>query len=132
MRNTIAFSALALAALGLATSCNREPATSTTTTTSATIVNSDDAVYHLTAARCQREMECNAIGSGKRHDDYATCEREISHDVATSQSAEDCPYGIRDDRMTACLQELKSERCVNPSDRVIMLNNCRTASLCIR
>lgn len=130
MRNTIAL--CAAASLLITASCNHDRGASTTTTTGAVIVSSEDAVQRLTAGRCQREMDCNNIGTGKSYDDYPACEREVSHDLRPSLQISECPYGIREPKVDECLQELKNEQCGNPFDHVSRLATCRSSRLCIR
>jgi hypothetical protein len=135
MRNAIAIHMLdtfaAAAVIVLAIGCNHDRGGSTTTT-GASIITTDDAVSHLTAARCEREMDCNNIGTGKHYEDRGACEREVSHDLQSDLRPEKCTYGIREDRMGECLQELKNEKCGNPLDAMSRLATCRTSRLCLR
>lgn len=123
----------ALAALVVGSACSHNAAVGTTTTTGAGIISSVDAVQRLTAQRCQREMDCNGIGEGKSYDDYATCEREIAKDLlSTLRTADACPAGIREDRMNACMKELRNDKCAGSTGAVGTLATCRPARLCIR
>lgn len=130
MKNTIALGAVA--ALLIAAGCKHDRGVSTTTTKSAGILSSEDAVQRLTAARCQREVDCDHIGSGKGYDDYAACEREVSQGLRSSVRTDECPDGIQEAKVDQCLKELKNETCGNVLEQVSRLTTCRTGMLCLR
>lgn len=129
MRKTIAL--CAVSALLISAACSHDRG-AMTTTTGAGVIGNEDSVQRLTAQRCQREGECNEIGAGKSYEDLASCEREVSHDLRSSLRSEQCPYGIREDKMNECADELKNEKCGNPFDMVSRLAKCRTGRLCIK
>ena len=131
MRNAIAIFSAAAAVAVLSAACNHERG-ATTTTTGAGIISSEDAVSHLTAGRCEREMDCNNIGTGKRFEDRGACEREVGHNLQADLRPSKCTYGIREDRMGECLQEMKNEKCGDPLDAMSRLATCRTGRLCLR
>jgi hypothetical protein len=112
--------------------CNREQGASSTSTTGAGILGNEDAVQRLTAQRCQREAECDAIGAGKSYEDYPTCERQISSALRAALTSEQCPYGVREDRMTECAREIRQERCGPLTEPLMRLPACFTARLCVR
>jgi hypothetical protein len=125
MRNAIVASIFVTAA------CHHE-SRGTTTTTGAGILGSDDAAMHLTAGRCEREMDCKNIGTGKRFEDRGACERAVADDLQAAMRPPECTYGIREDRMNECLEEMKNEKCANPLDEMSRLTTCRTSRLCLR
>lgn len=132
MRNLIAlFGAAATMLLLLPSACNHERS-GQTTTTGAEIIPADDAVARLTARRCERELDCNNVGTGKKYDDKGACEREVAHDLKSELRPANCPYGVRGDRLDACLQELRDEKCGNPLDMISRLTTCRTGRICLR
>ena len=132
MRNPIVLvSAAVTVLLVLAPACNHDRS-GQTTTTGAEILPPGDAVYQLTARRCEREFDCNNVGSGKRYADNAACEREVEHDLQAELRPANCTYGVRGDRLNACLQELRNEKCGNPLDAVSRLVTCRTGRICLR
>ena len=132
MRNLVAlFGTAAALLLLLPSACNHDRA-GATTTTGAEILPADDAVARLTAGRCQRELDCNTIGMGKKFDDLGACEREVGHDLKSELRPANCPYGVRGDRLEQCLQELRNEKCGNPLDTVSRLTTCRTGRICLR
>lgn len=132
MRNPIAFSgAIASLLLLLPSACNHGRY-GQTTTTGAVILPAEDAVNRLTARRCERELDCNNIGSGKKYAEYGACEREVAHDLRAELRPANCTYGIREDKLDQCLQELRNEKCGNPLDTVSRLATCRTGRIRLR
>jgi hypothetical protein len=131
MRNAIALFTSAVAAVSLQAACNHDRAAETTLT-GAGIVTTDDAVNQLSARRCQRETDCNNIGTGKHYDDNAACEREMNHDLEADLRPSKCTYGVREDRLAECLEEIRNEKCGNLLDMMSRLSTCRTGRLCIR
>jgi hypothetical protein len=131
MRNSIALFGAAAAVLLLPSACNHDRL-GQTTVSGAVILPSEDAVFQLTARRCEREFDCNNIGAGKRYEDNAACEREVSHDLQSELRPANCTYGVRGDKLDECLQELRNEKCGNPLDTVSRLATCRTGRICLR
>ena len=129
MKNTLIFFATAAA---LVAACNHEstPARSVTTT-GAGVVGNDDAVSRLTEARCDRAKACNQLGEKEKYADDAACKREIHHDLQADLRPGECPGGIRQQKLSNCLEEIRNEKCGNPLDKVSRLATCRTGSLCI-
>lgn len=130
MRNSIALFGAAAAMLLLPSACNHE-LPGQTTVSGAVIIPADDAVSQLTARRCDRELDCNNIGAGKKYDDKGACEREVAHDLQSELRPAKCTYGVREDKLNECLQELRNEKCGNPLDTVSRLATCRTGRICI-
>ena len=130
MRKTIALGAATAAVLVLVT-CKSERATSITSTTGAGLVTVDDAVNLLTARRCDHEIDCKNVGAGKRYDDRGGCERELAHDLQVELGPKVCAYGIREERLEACLTGLRGESCLNPLDSLDRVATCSRSRLCI-
>jgi hypothetical protein len=130
MRNPIVTLSAAVTML-LVPGCNHER-TGQTTTSSAEIIPSEDAVFQLTARQCERELDCNNVGAGKRYEDNAACEREVAHDLEAELRPSKCTYGVRGDRLSECLTALRAEKCGNPLDTVSRLATCRTGRICLR
>ena len=129
MKNTLIFFATAAA---LIVACNHESAPArSVTTTGAGVVGNDDAVSRLTEARCDRAKACNQLGEKEKYADDAACKREIHHDLQADLRPGECPGGIRQQKLSNCLEEIRNEKCGNPLDKVSRLATCRTGSLCI-
>lgn len=129
MKNAMTF--FAAGALLIA-ACNHETAPAKgVTTTGAGVVANDDAARRLTDATCARAQACNDFGKDKKYADEAACKREVHHDVQADLRPGECPRGIREEKFSNCLQEIKNEKCGNVIDNISRLATCRTASLCV-
>ncbi|MDB4933878.1 MAG: hypothetical protein JWP87_850 [Labilithrix sp.] len=129
MKRTMIFFATAAV---LVIACNHESApASGVTTTGAGVVSNEDAVRRLTDARCDRAKACNQLGDKEKYKDEAACRREERHDLEADLRPGECPRGIKDEKLSNCLQEIRNEKCGNPFDKVSRLATCRTGSLCI-
>jgi hypothetical protein len=122
---------LALAvALAVGSACTHErPAL--TTTTGATIVTIDDAVNELTSQRCQRAVDCKQVGTGKKYEDLGACERQLDHDLRTPLRPATCTYGVREEKLEECLEEIRTQQCSSPR-ATLDTKMCRAGRLCIR
>jgi hypothetical protein len=99
--------------------------------TSAVVVDNDHAINALTKARCDREDACNNIGlNDKKYDSFDACTREIRHDTAITLRPEKCISGVIAERLDGCLDQIRTERCGNPIDKIERLASCRKAMLC--
>ena len=99
-------------------------------TTSAVVVDNDHAINALTKARCDREDACNNLGADKKYDSFDACEREIRHDTAITLRPEKCINGVISERLDSCLEQIRTERCGNPIDKVERIAACRKMMLC--
>ena len=112
--------------------CNHESAPAQgVSTTGAGVVANDDAIKRLTDARCDRAKACNEIGAKEKYADESACKRENQHDLQADLRAGECPRGIRQEKLSNCVQEIHNEKCGNILDKVSRLATCRTGSLCI-
>jgi hypothetical protein len=129
MKNAMIFFATA-AALGVA--CNHESSPPKgVTTTGAGIVGNEDAVRRLTEARCERAKACNQLGDKQKYKDEAACVREERHDLEADLRPGECPRGIKEEKLSNCVQEIKNEKCGNPFDKISRLATCRTGTMCV-
>jgi uncharacterized protein DUF6184 len=111
-------------------SCGGSDRPATTATTSAWMVMNDDAAMRLANARCERDLECDDIGPGKRFADRDTCTRELGNEARIKLRAHDCPSGIDDQRLATCLNRVRAERCEFALDTIERLDACRSSELC--
>jgi hypothetical protein len=130
MHKAIALSAVTAALLVTAACKNDRPAQSTTSTTSASVMNSDDAINQLTVRRCDHEIDCKNVGSGKHYDDRGSCEREMLHTLQVELGPTRCITGIREDRLTECMQTIRTADCGSSLDTTSGIATCRTSALC--
>lgn len=115
----------------LVTSCGGSdlPA-ATATTTSAWMVLNEDASMRLTNARCDRELECDDVGPGKRFTNRAACMNELGREPQALLRTEECPSGVDDRKFVACVSAVRQERCEYLLDSIERLSTCRRSELC--
>jgi hypothetical protein len=101
------------------------------TTTSAQVAANEDAISRVTAARCDREVACNNIGSGKTFDTREACVNQIGHDARADLRAEECPGGISEPDLNDCLADVRSEKCDGAMGAISRLAACRKGKLCL-
>lgn len=129
MRNALILFATAAA---LVVACNHETVPSQVTTTGAPgVVPNERAVQRLTAARCDRAKSCGKFGPNEKYADEAACKADKHQDFEESLKPTECPGGIREHRLSNCVQELRNERCGDIADKISRLATCRSGSLCI-
>lgn len=129
MKTTMIFFATAAVLVG---ACNHESAPSKgVTTTGAGVVANDEAIQRLTDASCDRAKACNKLGKDEKYADEAACKREVGHDMKADLRPGECPRGIRQEKLSNCLQEIQNDKCGNILDKVSRLATCRTGSLCV-
>jgi hypothetical protein len=123
----------AAAAVVVGVACNHEsaPPATTVTTTGAGIVANHEAMARLTAARCERAKACNDLGKDEKYKDETSCYREVGKTMESELRPAECPRGIKDEKLSNCVQEIKNESCGNPFDKISRLVTCRTSSLCV-
>ena len=116
----------------LVVACNHESTPPAAVTTSgANVVVNDEAIQRLTEARCERAKACNDLGKDDKYKDEAACRREVAHDMSSELRPGECPRGIRQEKLSNCLQEIRNEKCGNPFDKISRIATCRTGTLCV-
>jgi hypothetical protein len=101
------------------------------TTTGAGVVSNRDVVTRLAAARCEHARMCNEFGPDRDYADDAGCKSQISHDLEGDFRPSECPHGVREERLTSCLNEVKNEKCGDLSGKIRRVTSCRKSDLCI-
>jgi len=86
-------------------------------------------VESVAAAVCEWESRCFRLGSGGKYADRAACTNEVvvqlQYDTGTS-----CASGLNQAKVSACLNELRTEPCGVPKDSEKQLSTCRADALC--
>jgi hypothetical protein len=132
--------------LGACTSCSRGNRdddlnkVSTTTTTSAMVaVTNQEAITVLMEARCTRAAECRTsppgvttvlqVGVGASHEE---CLATVGPGLRARLGSAPCPSGVDGAALEKCLQDLKTQVCMDPptADSVDGFISCRSAALC--
>jgi hypothetical protein len=118
--------ALLLAALG---ACQSETAVGATTPTSAYFVASAQASKIIADARCHHAVDCVQVGPGREYESFDACMGDLHHDTDIALRAQKCPYGVYQDRLTSCLNDIYVAKC-GDTDDTEHLATCRSESLC--
>lgn len=87
-------------------------------------------VHALSTARCEREMRCNNVGSGRKYESMDACTQKLDSRGYEDLGPGECKSGIRKDKLDTCLSAIRSERCGSPLDTLTRLVSCRSAALC--
>jgi hypothetical protein len=116
-------------------SCGRmaePPPTVSATTTTGAQLTSDGAVIRLGGARCDREVACNHVGSGKKFESRYECVRELGTRTRTELRGveRNCTGGVVETRMDDCLRDVKLAGCDGSIEHVDHFAACRQANLC--
>jgi len=107
----------------------KPPRTPAPTTTSAAFVE-QSALDEITAARCNREEACENVGPARKYPSFGTCLTRLMPDSRAVTRFEDCPHGMADRAVTACVDEIHKEQCASPLDTIDPLAACAHSALC--
>jgi hypothetical protein len=117
-----------------AAACGRTsepPATVSTTTTTGAQLTSDDAIIRLGGARCDREVACNNVGSGKKFESRYECIRELGKRTRTELLGPDrCRVGVSEAHLDDCVIDVKYARCEGSLEHLDRFVACSRARLC--
>jgi hypothetical protein len=118
-----------------------EPATTTTTSAVTTATGSTTetgAIRYVTAMarisgkRCDREDACDPFGTGKRHPSRWDCDHAELARAQNELRSSDCPNGVDDPALHACLESIATRDCTLLGDSLQAIEPCTTEALCGR
>lgn len=89
------------------------------------------AVNDVADARCDFEQRCDHIGAGQSFENREACETKMRGSIADDLNTKDCPNGVADSKLSACLSQLRSEECGDPMDTMSRWAACRQGELCL-
>jgi hypothetical protein len=90
------------------------------------------AVARIVAARCEREVRCNNVGTRKKYPNRVDCATRIRDEKRDTINEKDCPGGIDAKHLDDCLAEVRDEACRNPLVSISRLVSCRSSNLCLK
>jgi hypothetical protein len=102
------------------------------TTTSAGVVSNADSVQRLAQARCNHAKSCGQFGVGKDYADEAGCMSQISHELEGDYQPSNCPHGVREERLSSCVNAWNNQNCGNVAHSISRSETCRRGNLCIK
>lgn len=133
--NRYFLAAMAVAALG---ACNRDRNTgresSTTTVTGANVASVDNvsASNRIADARCKRASSCDNVGAGKHYVSSEACSQKLRAETSSNLNDNDCPGGIAQKGLDACLAAIDADTCGNVLDHLERVTACRSSALCLK
>ena len=93
-------------------------------------VDTPNAVVRVAAARCDREVACEHVGTGRAFGDRDECVNAIGHEVAAALPAEACPTGVDADRLSTCVAEAGARSCDADTASVEASPSCALEAMC--
>jgi hypothetical protein len=100
------------------------------TSPKAAMADPNDAVIdRITAARCEREMVCNRVGSGKKWADDAACRSDLRPSTHEDLREAECKM-VLTDRVQSCIDAIRTENCDNVMEGTRHIEACRKDKLC--
>lgn len=88
------------------------------------------AVDNLATARCDRELRCNNVGTGRRYDTKDACMSSLRSNQQQDLNLSACPGGVDQKELQECLEEIRKDDCNNPLDNLTRLAACRKTDMC--
>ena len=82
-------------------------------------------------ARCELEQRCDNVGAGQDYDNRAACETKLRGSLSDDLTLKACPNGVEHSKLSACLAQIRAEKCGSPMDSMSRWAACRTSELCI-
>jgi hypothetical protein len=95
-------------------------------------VDYESATIRLVAARCDREVACNLIGAKERFANIDTCTARLTTSTRRDLKPTECPNGVDEKRLSACVTAIHDEECNNPLEILSRIAACRTSALCLK
>lgn len=96
-------------------------------------VETASAVMRVAVSRCDREVACNNVGTGREFGDRDECVNEVGHYVVTAIPSDECPDGVDADALSTCIRDAKAEPCEiggGGAEVVDRLTSCSRDRLC--
>jgi hypothetical protein len=133
IKSTLRTSSIVIALLGmLACSHDNRPAEhSGAPGASVSARTLNGVVDDISDARCELEQRCDNIGAGQSYENRDACATKLRASIADDLNTQDCPHGVEHAKLSACLAQIRSEKCGNPMDSMSRWAACRKGVLCI-
>ncbi len=92
----------------------------------------NSAVARIAAARCDREARCNNVGRKERYPSRSDCIVLMQDGERDDINEKDCPGGIDQKQLGACLSAIRDEACGNSLDTISRVVSCRSVGICLK
>jgi hypothetical protein len=90
------------------------------------------AAARIAAARCEREVRCNDVGTHRKYASRADCVAWMQAARRDDFDERECPRGIDKKQLNACISAIRDEACNGPLDNIERLTACRSNDICWR
>lgn len=99
---------------------------------SGTGIPGDTVVGRIARARCDREIACDRVGTGKTFGTSEQCMSSLRERAREDVVAAGCIRGFEATQLAICLNTIRQLACETPMDDVTMVSvgNCEAATLC--
>jgi hypothetical protein len=131
---------LACLAIALATGCEDEkvgprvpaPLTDPQPQPNAQAAADNRVIEKIAAATCDREQSCGTIGPSAYFPTREECLRTVREKNQKTLNPSQCPNGIEQKAVDACLASLDANQCAQPGDSIDRAARCPPKDLCIK
>jgi hypothetical protein len=94
-------------------------------------LSADTAASHIANARCDHELACGGVGTGRSYATRDECASELLRSAQVDLAANRCTVGIAAQLVDDCAARLRVESC-HPLSTLTRMYACRPAGLCIQ
>ncbi|MGD0524247.1 MAG: DUF6184 family natural product biosynthesis lipoprotein, partial [Polyangiaceae bacterium] len=91
----------------------------------------DTASSEIANARCDREVACGDVGTGRTYAARDQCAGELLRSARADLATPGCPAGIAARLVDDCASRLRQESC-HPLSTLSLMEACRPAALCLQ
>lgn len=87
-------------------------------------------VETLSAARCQRELRCERVGTDKEHASLTACREQIALSWREELNRYACDGEVDREALGACMQDIQQVECGKPFETLKPIASCKLTALC--
>jgi hypothetical protein len=89
-----------------------------------------EAAQAIARARCDREARCERVGAGRKYATHHACFVGIQEDLRDELDDYECPGGVVEGALDACVSEIHGEACDNPLATLERMIDCDSHEIC--
>lgn len=94
-------------------------------------MSADAAASQIAGARCDHEVACGTVGTGRTYAGRDECEGELLRSAETDLGTRACAGGIAARLVDDCASRLRQESC-HPLSTLSRMSACRPVALCVQ
>ncbi len=134
MKRRQLFTSVAIGVIEVAAGCASKPAPQSESVPGVTSAQKTDATIvaaKLADATCKHAVNCNEIGGDRAYASLDACISDNRSKVEDDLGVANCPHGIDESRVEACLSQVVTESCSDLTSGLNRSMTCKTgATLC--